>query len=119
MIIVYGIQNCDSVRKARAWLEQHGAVYRFFDFRVMVLHPSKIRSWCDRLGWERVLNRRSRTWQQMSEQDRRALSADTAVEWMRCEPLLIKRPVVEWEDGTVSVGFSERVFLQQLQDSRA
>ncbi len=119
MIIVYGIQNCDSVRRARAWLDERGLVYRFFDFRALELEASRIRHWCDLLGWECVLNRRSRAWRQLGEHERKALNADTVVAWLRREPLLIKRPVVEWGDGNVSVGFSDQAFLQRLQASRA
>ena len=109
MIVLYGIPNCDTVRKARKWLADHGIDYRFHDFRKDGLDPAALRRWTKAVGWETLLNRRGQTWRKLEPAVRKAMNEDTAREWMAKEPTLIKRPVVETGDG-VLVGFDPAVW---------
>ncbi len=95
MITVYGIKNCDTVKKARKWLETHGIDYEFHDFRADGLERKAVTAWLEELGWEALLNRRSTSWKALDPEvrehmdDRRALSAIMA------QPTLIKRPLLD------------------------
>ncbi len=105
MLTLHGIPNCDTVRKARKWLTEHGVEYRFHDFRKEGLDPAALRRWAEAAGWESLLNRRGQTWRKLDPAVRETLDKVSALEWMQKEPTLIKRPVVEWPDGNVTVGF--------------
>lgn len=106
-VVLYGISNCDTVKKARRWLESHGIAYRFHDFRRDGLEPETLSQWIAQLGWETLLNRRSTTWRQLAEADRQGLDSVRAQALMLREPTLIKRPVLVC-DGQAAVGFSEQ-----------
>jgi len=109
MITLYGIKNCDTVKKARVWLEQHNVTYRFQDLRVDGLDAARLRSWVKTLGWEALLNTRSTTWRQLPDADKRDLHATSAAKLMLAHPTLIKRPVLE--NGTeVTAGFSAAAY---------
>lgn len=103
-MILYGIRNCDSVRKAHVWLSEHGLDYRFHDFRKDGLELDLLQNWADNAGWEILLNKRSTTWQSLSVTDQADLNAEKAVKLMLKHPTLIKRPVLVW-DNKVLVGF--------------
>ena len=105
MIVLYGIPNCDTVRKARKWLAARGVDYRFHDIRKDGLDPTALRRWAKAAGWETLLNRRGQTWRKLNPAVREAMDEAGALEWMQKEPTLIKRPVVTWPDETVTVGF--------------
>ena len=109
MITVYGIPNCDTVRKARRWLDAHQIPYRFHDLRKDGLDPAQLDHWLARAGWETLLNRRGATWRKLPEAVRKRIDAGTARQLMLDNPTLIKRPVVENGD-TVLVGFSEAAY---------
>ena len=105
-MIVYGIPNCDSVKKARAWLTEHGHTYDFHDFKKAGLPGQRLDAWIAAAGWERVLNRKGTTWRQLDEAMRaRAVDAGGARALMLAQPSLVKRPVIEWDDGRITVGF--------------
>jgi arsenate reductase (glutaredoxin) len=105
MITLYGIKNCDTVKKARVWLEQHHVTYRFHDLRDDGLDAARLKGWIKTAGWETLLNTRSTTWRQLPDADKHDLDATRAAELMLAHPTLIKRPVLE--NGTeVTVGFS-------------
>ena len=104
MMIIYGIKNCDTVKKARKWLDQHGIDYRFHDFRQDGLEPAVLHRWSQVLGWETLLNRRGTTWRQLGEAEREHLDEDHALILMHDLPTLIKRPVLEYGDQ-IRVGF--------------
>jgi len=106
MTTLYGIPNCDTVKKARAWLAQHGVDHVFHDFRKQGVPPERLRAWVDAAGWERVLNRQGTTWRKLDAGRQAAVvDAASAQALMRAEPSTIKRPVVEWDDGRITVGF--------------
>lgn len=102
--ILYGIKNCDTVRKARQWLESQGVPYVFHDYRVDGMAGVPLERWVDTLGWEVLLNRASTTFRGLDPADKADLEAVRATELMKAHPTLIKRPVVEWADH-ILVGF--------------
>lgn len=109
MITVYGIKNCDSVKKARRWLDEHGVEHRFHDFRGDGLDHAMVAHWCRRLGWETLLNTRSRTWKELPAAARTDLDAAAAVDLMVAHPTLVKRPVLVSGD-MIHVGFKEDLY---------
>ncbi len=114
MLTIYGIKNCDSVKKARAWLDRNGIEYRFHDFRTDGLTPGMLQRWLDQLGWEALLNRRGTTWRQLPEATKATVDAERAGALMLEQPTLIKRPVLD--DGKISqVGFKEADYQQRFQ----
>ena len=108
MINVYGIKNCDTVRKALKWLDAQGLKYTFHDVREDGLDAAKVTSWVEALGWESVLNKRSTTWKQLDENQKKGLDEISSVELMCASPTLVKRPVFE-VNGLVLNGFSAAV----------
>lgn len=117
---LYGIPNCDTVRKARQWLDAHGVAYRFHDFKKQGLAAQTLDEWVAALGWEPLLNRRGTTWRQLDAATQAAVTdAASAKALLLRQPSLIKRPVVAWDatapSGTAfSVGFSEAQWAQRL-----
>jgi Spx/MgsR family transcriptional regulator len=114
MTTLYGIPNCDTIRKARRWLDQHDADYRFHDFRKDGLQPERLRGWVEAMGWEMLLNRRGMTWRRLSDEERSDLDSAKAVELMLRQPALIKRPVLEMEHG-LRLGFREQDYQDLLE----
>jgi Spx/MgsR family transcriptional regulator len=105
VITLYGIANCDTVRKARRWLDQHAIEHRFHDFRKDGLDADTVRHWLDALGWEAVVNRRSTTWKQLDAGEREHMDAESAGAAILDHPTLVKRPVLD--TGTdLYLGFS-------------
>ncbi len=109
MTTVYGIPNCDTVRKARRWLEQHHQDYRFHDFREDGLDAETVQRWFTELGWETVVNRRSTSWKQLSPAAREAMDAESALQAVLDAPTLIKRPVLE-SDSSLHLGFTPAAY---------
>jgi arsenate reductase (glutaredoxin) len=104
-VILYGIPNCDTVKRARAWLDERRVAYRFHDFKKAGV-PAELEAWVQRLGWERLLNRQGTTWRRLDDAAKAAAAdADGARALMQSQPSVIKRPVVAWGDGTLTVGF--------------
>jgi arsenate reductase len=93
-MIVYGIKNCDTVKKARRWLEANDVAFTFHDFRADGLDQTTIESWLENVSWEVLLNKRGTTWRKLEDPRKDALTQDIAVELMLANPTLIKRPVV-------------------------
>jgi Spx/MgsR family transcriptional regulator len=104
MIGFYGIPNCDTVKKARTWLEANGIEYAFHDYKKAGADPARLAAWSDVVGWEALLNRRGTTFRGLSEADKADIDRDKALRLMAASPSLIKRPVVEHAGG-VLVGF--------------
>jgi len=111
MITVYGIKNCDTVRKALKWLEAGGIQHAFHDFRADGLDAATVQRWVDAKGWESVLNKRSTTWKQLDDATKAGLDGDGAVALMVAHPTLVKRPVFELEN-TILQGFTDDVRAQ-------
>jgi Spx/MgsR family transcriptional regulator len=103
---LYGIPNCDTVKKSRAWLADQGVAHAFHDFRKQGVPAERLDAWIQAAGWEKLLNRQGTTWRKLdAAAQAEAASSAGAKELMLAQPSVIKRPVVEWPDGTVTVGF--------------
>lgn len=103
-ITLYGIPNCDTVKKARGWLDEHGLAYTFHDYKKQGADPVRLRDWVEQAGWEKVLNRAGTTFRKLPDADKAGLDAAKAVAIMAANPSCIKRPIVE-HDGSLLVGF--------------
>lgn len=112
-IILYGIPNCDTVKKARTWFDQQGLAYNFHDYKKQGADPARLATWCDALGWEKVLNRAGTTFRKLPEADREGLDQARAVALMAANPSCIKRPVVEHPGGLL-LGFKEAEWAAAL-----
>ncbi len=111
MIIVYGIPNCDTVKKARTWLDAQGLAYQFHDYKKQGVPADKLPHWLQTLGWEKVLNRAGTTWRKLDDATKAGVTdAASAAALMQAQPSVVKRPLVEWADGRLSVGFSAELF---------
>lgn len=104
-VTLYGIPNCDTVKKARRWLDAAGVAYHFHDLRKDGLEADRLQRWIDELGWEKLLNKSGTTFRRLAEEERQGLDAAAAKALMLAGPAMIRRPVVEADAG-VSVGFS-------------
>lgn len=105
MITLYGIKNCDTMKKARRWLDQHGVEYRFHDYRQDGLSAELLEAWEQELGWERLLNRRGMLWRKLAVETREHIERASALQCMLDNPGMIKRPVLDLGPRRV-VGFS-------------
>jgi Spx/MgsR family transcriptional regulator len=105
-MIVYGIKNCDTVKKARRWLEANDVDFQFHDFRIDGLEQQTIEAWLEKVSWETLLNKRGTTWRKLEDPRKEQLDQHIAVELMLANPTLIKRPVVS-NNGDCFVGFKE------------
>jgi arsenate reductase (glutaredoxin) len=105
-ITLYGIPNCDTVKKARKWLDARGIDHAFHDYKKQGADPAKLESWVEEAGWEKVLNRSGTTFRKLPEADKEGLDAGKAVKLMEANPSCIRRPVVEHPGGLL-VGFNQ------------
>jgi Spx/MgsR family transcriptional regulator len=112
-ITLYGIPNCDTVKKARAWLDQRGIGYAFHDYKKLGADPERLAEWCAAVGWEKVLNRAGTTFRKLDEADREGLDQARAIRLMTEYPSMIKRPIVEHPGGLL-VGFKQEEWEQAL-----
>lgn len=103
-VVLYGIPNCDTVKRARKWLSDRGVAYAFHDYKKAGADPAKLREWADGTGWEKLLNRAGTTFRKLTEGDKADLDEARAVALMAAHPSAIKRPVVEYPGGLL-VGF--------------
>ena len=111
MITLYGIKNCDTVKKARAWLERNAIDYSFHDFREQGIEEQQVRQWLAELGWEQVVNRRSTTWKQLDASTREAMDEASALDCILEHPTLVKRPVLD-TGAERHVGFREEQYRE-------
>ena len=105
MLTLYGIRNCDTVKRARAWLDEHGVAHHFHDYKVMGVEADRLGTWVERLGWEAVLNRAGTTFRKLPDADKADLDGGRAASLMLALPSTIRRPIVE-VDGELIAGFS-------------
>lgn len=101
---LYGIKNCDTMKKARTWLDARGVEYAFHDYKAAGIDRTRLQRWCDEAGWETVLNRAGTTFRKLSESDKANLDERKAIQLMLAQPSMIKRPVLEL-GKRVLVGF--------------
>ena len=105
-ITLYGIPNCDTVKKARAWLQERGREVVFHDFKKAGVPPARLDAWVASAGWERVLNRQGTAWRKLDDAVKNGVvDAASARRVMLVHTSTVKRPVVEWGDGAITVGF--------------
>ncbi len=109
MVTIYGIKNCDTMKKARTWLEDHRIAYRFHDYKAEGIDRARLEAWTDAQGWETVLNRAGTTFRKLSDAEKSDLDAKKAINLMLAHPSLIKRPVLE-TDGGMAVGFKPEAY---------
>ncbi|HEX4848287.1 MAG TPA: arsenate reductase [Novosphingobium sp.] len=112
-ITLYGIPNCDTVKKARAWLDQRGLAYAFHDYKKAGADPAKLAEWCESAGWEKVLNRAGTTFKKLPDADKQDLDQAKAIALMVANPSAIRRPVLEHSGGLL-VGFKADEWNQAL-----
>ncbi|GLQ75186.1 ArsC family reductase [Vibrio sp. vnigr-6D03] len=101
---MYGIPNCDTIKKAKKWLEAENIAYDFHDYRKQGIDKSMVETFCEQLGWEQVLNKRGTTFRQLSQEQKDSLNEQTAVELLVEHPAMIKRPILVVEN-TYHIGF--------------
>ena len=114
-ITVYGIPNCDTVKKARTWLSEHGRDYVFHDFKKQGVPEALLPGWMQAVGWEKLLNRQGTTWRKLDDATKAGVvDAATAAAVMLSQPSVIKRPVVQWPDAQLTVGFKPEDWEHRL-----
>ena len=113
-LTLYGIPNCDTVKKARTWLDAQGIGYAFHDYKKAGADAAKLAAWCDAAGWDKVLNRAGTTFRKLPDTDKADLDQAKAVTLMAANPSCIKRPIVEYPGG-VLVGFKEADWAAALK----
>ena len=102
---IYGIKNCDTMKKAFAWLELHGVAYDFHDYKKAGVPPGKLKEWAAKAGWEKLANARGPTWRKIPDAEKANLDQGKALALLEKNPSAIKRPIIERADGRLVVGF--------------
>lgn len=110
---IHGIKACDTMKKARAWLDGHGVAYGFHDYKVVGIEEPTLRRWASQVGWEVLLNRSGTTFRALPDASKTDLSEDRAIALMLTQPSMIKRPVLE-VDGKLLVGFKPDQYAQSF-----
>lgn len=110
---IYGIKACDTMKKARTWLEGHGVAYTFHDYKSAGISRDKLEAWADAVGWDKLLNRSGTTFRKLPEADKEGLDRDKAIALMLAQPSMIRRPVLE-TGGALLVGFKPEVYAAAL-----
>ena len=113
MITLHGIKNCDTMKKARAWLDAKGAAYAFHDYKTQGIAPETLAGWVAELGWEAVLNRAGTTFRKLPDAEKQDLTAKKAIALMLAQPSMIKRPVLDL-DGRLVVGFTPESYARAM-----
>lgn len=103
-VVIYGIKNCDTMKKARAWLDKNGVAYDFHDYKTVGIERGRLEGWAKKAGWETLLNRAGTTFRKLPEGDKEGLTEAKAIALMMASPSMIKRPVLE-AGGKLLVGF--------------
>jgi Spx/MgsR family transcriptional regulator len=109
-ITIYGIPNCDTMKKARSWLADHGVDYAFHDYKSAGIDRGRLEKWSKKVGWETLLNRAGTTFRKLSDADKQELDEKKAVGLMLAQPSLIKRPVLDLGGGKLLVGFKPEIY---------
>jgi arsenate reductase (glutaredoxin) len=110
---IYGIKNCDTMKKARAWLDGHGVAYEFHDYKTAGIAKDKLKQWTDELGWETLLNRAGTTFRKLPDSDKEGLNERKALTLMLAQPSMIKRPVLDL-GGRLLVGFKPDIYAREV-----
>jgi arsenate reductase len=115
-ITIYGIKNCDTMKKARAWLDKNAVAYAFHDYKTQDIARERLERWEKKVGWETLLNRASTTFRKLPDKDKSGLDVKKAMALMLAQPSMIKRPVLELGGGKLLVGFSPELYSRSLAD---
>ena len=113
-ITIYGIKNCETMKKARTWLDRRGVAYSFHDYKAAGIDRERLEKWCKKVGWETLLNRAGTTFRKLPDRDKNGLDAKTAIALMLKQPSMIKRPVLELGGGKLLVGFTPERYDQVM-----
>jgi arsenate reductase len=113
-ITIYGIKNCDTMKKARAWLDDHGVAYAFHDYKTAGIDMDRLKAWSDEVGWETLLNRAGTTFKKLPDSDKEGLTEKKALALMLAQPSMIKRPVLDLGKKRV-VGFKPDVYAKDVK----
>ncbi len=116
-ITLYGIRNCDTVKKARAWLDAHDIVYAFHDYKAAGIEPALLEHWCAELGWEALLNRAGTTFRKLSDADKAGLNERKAIALMLAQPSMIKRPLLDLGKSRL-LGFKPGIYQSAFGTAR-
>ncbi|MCA1490265.1 ArsC family reductase [Sinorhizobium alkalisoli] len=108
-VTIFGIKNCDTMKKARSWLDGRGTAYRFHDYKAESIDRARLERWCAELGWEAVLNRAGTTFRKLDDAEKQELTAEKAIALMLKQPSMIKRPVLE-NGSKLVVGFKPELY---------
>ena len=112
-VSMYGIKNCDTIKKARRWLDERSVAYTFIDYKVAGIDSAKLQAWSKLVGWDKLLNRSGTTFKKLADSERADLDEAKAIRLMTAHPSMIKRPVLEL-GATVVVGFNPETYGQLL-----
>jgi arsenate reductase len=111
MYIVYGIPNCDTVKKVLTWLQNHKIPYQFHDYKKEGITPAKLKNWAGQVGWETILNKKSTTWRELDAKTQASvINEKAAIALMTAHTSSIKRPVIEKDEKVITVGFNEAAY---------
>jgi arsenate reductase (glutaredoxin) len=114
MITIYGIKNCDTMKKARTWLDARKVAYQFHDYKISGIEKKRLEQWTSQLGWEALLNRAGTTFRKLPETERLDLTENKAIALMLAKPSMIKRPILEI-DGVIAAGFRPEQYEKLLE----
>ena len=114
-IAIYGIKNCETMKKARAWLDKHAVAYAFHDYKSKGIEPAKLEGWAKKAGWETLLNRAGTTFKKLPDKDKANVTEKKALALMLKQPSMIKRPVIELSGGKVLVGFKPEDYAASVK----
>jgi arsenate reductase len=112
-VTIYGIKNCDTMKKARAWLDGHGVAYDFHDYKVVGIERGRLEGWASKVGWESLLNRAGTTFRKLPDKDKDGLTERKAIALMVAQPSMIKRPVLDI-GGKLLAGFRPDEYAKAL-----
>jgi len=111
-VTIYGIPNCDTMKKARTWLESHGIAYEFHDYKKAGIDRARLEAWSKKVGWEKLLNRAGTTFRKLPDKDKKNVDEKKAIALMAAQPSLIKRPVLDLGRGKLLVGFERDIYAE-------
>jgi len=111
-VTIYGIRNCDTMKKARTWLESHGIAYEFHDYKKAGIDRARLEAWSKKVGWEKLLNRAGTTFRKLPDKDKKNVDEKKAIALMAAQPSLIKRPVLDLGRGKLLVGFERDIYAE-------
>lgn len=113
-VTIYGIPNCDTMKKARTWLDSHGIAYEFHDYKKAGIDEARLAAWSKKVGWETLLNRAGTTFRKLTDKEKAGLDEKKAIKLMIAQPSLIKRPVLDLGRGKILVGFKPEIYAEAL-----